>query len=91
MHAWVGVCVFEMLIAVPDEYNIILNTSKISENEATDSLLIMVIIMLRIWSVPVIRGEPSLILNWPQVSVPLISWPVVSYRKGGTTSLQGVR
>ena len=40
------VCVFEMLIAVPDEYNIILNTNKINENEATDSLLIMVIIML---------------------------------------------
>ena len=28
-------CVFEMLIAVPDEY--ILNIGKISENEATDS------------------------------------------------------
>ena len=28
-------CVFEILIAVPDEY--ILNISKISENEATDS------------------------------------------------------
>ena len=26
-----------------------------------------------------------------QVSVPLISRPVVSYRKGGTTPLQGVR
>ena len=27
----------------------------------------------------------------PQVSVPLISRPVVSYRKGGTTPLRGVR
>ena len=32
----VCVCVFEMLIAVPVEYNIILNIGKISENEVTD-------------------------------------------------------
>ena len=35
-------CVFEVLTAVPDEY--ILNISKISEDEATDPLIIMTII-----------------------------------------------
>ena len=29
--------------------------------------------------------------HWPQVSVPLISRPVVSYREGGTTPLRGVQ
>ena len=36
---------------------------------------------------PVIKGEPSLILY----RFPLISRPVTSYRKGGTTPLRGVR
>ena len=43
-HAAVCVCVFEVLTAVPDEYILII--SKISEDEATDLLIIMTIIML---------------------------------------------
>ncbi len=41
-------------------------------------------------SLSVIRGEPNLILVRPRVSVPLISRPVVDYRRGGTTPY-GVR
>ena len=33
----------------------------------------------------VFRGVPYPIITWPQVSVPLNSWPVAYYRKGGTT------
>ena len=40
----VCVCLFEVLTAAPDEY--ILNTSKISENEAAVPLIIMIIIIL---------------------------------------------
>ena len=58
----VCVCVFEVLIAVPDEY--ILNINKISEDEATDPLIIMIITNLyvvyhsnflsqQLWGVPI--------------------------------------
>ena len=33
----------------------------------------------------VFRGVPFLVLAWPRVSVPLNSWPVPYYRKGGIT------
>ena len=45
---------------------------------------------LSLLNAPVIRGEPNLILVRPRVSVPLISRPVVDYRRGGTTPY-GVR
>ena len=36
-------------------------------------------------NMPVFRGVPFLVLEWPWASVPLNSWPVAYYRKGGTT------
>ena len=33
----------------------------------------------------VFRGVPFPVLAWPRVSVPLNSWPMAYYRKGGTT------
>ena len=39
----------------------------------------------------VIRGVPNPIIAGPQVSVPLISGPVVSYGKGGTTAISEPR
>ena len=41
---FVHVCVFVVLTAVPDEY--ILNISRVSENEATDLLTIIMLCML---------------------------------------------
>ena len=38
-----------------------------------------------------VSGHQGRTQSEPQVSVPLISQPVVSYRGGGTTPLQGVR
>ena len=40
---------------------------------------------LEFYLFPVIRGEPNPIIVRPQVSVPLISRPVVNYGEGGTT------